>query len=83
MAMIDGTRDATANCRDRFLREQSAGRVNQDTLFEAREAPTDLEGAAIRVVAVYPNGNPIPGTEVDGIRTVTDSTRLAPLGAKL
>lgn len=79
MAMIDGTRDAKENCRDLFLCAQREGRIAEDLPFVARRERTDPASTTIRVVAVDRAGRPIPGTAVDGVWTVTDSTYLAPV----
>lgn len=83
MAMIDGTLDARNNCLALFNRVKDKGRIPSDLPFEAREIPTDPKSTTIRVVAIDRDGNAILGTGVEGVRTATDSTRLALLGAPL
>lgn len=83
MALIDGTADAKKTCAKLFLRAQLEGRIARDLPFEAREAPTDRGSTTIRVVAVDGDGIEIPDIAVYGVRTATDTTRLAPLSAQL
>lgn len=77
MAIIDGTQHAVEQLEQLFRKAQELDAIPNDAPFEPREV--DQPGTAIRLVAVDPNGIPYPGIHANGVRTITDSTRVAPL----
>lgn len=83
MAIMDGRKDAKDRLQDIFNCAKRNGHVPEDAVFDPRETDDEAGSTRFRLVAVDPNGVPYPGLEVDGVQLITDSTRLAPLGARL